>query len=77
MKKRNLIATRVRCGRAGLRHGACGLRRKTPHPAEQIKADIAEQFDPVKNLDQTAVDELTSELEAANEFQTYGIDSAA
>ena len=76
MKKRNLIATL--CVAAVLAFGMAlaGCAAK-PDPAEQIKADIAAQFDPVKNLDQTAVDELTSELEAANEFETYGIDSAA
>ena len=75
MKKKNLIA--ALCVAAvmtlGMALAGCSA---APDPAEQIKANLAAQFDPVKNLDQAAIEELTAEIEAANEFETYGIDGA-
>ncbi|MDO4443357.1 MAG: hypothetical protein Q4B69_05720 [Slackia sp.] len=76
MKKRNAIA--AICIAAMMAFGAALAGCSAgPDPAEQVKADLAAQFDPVKNLDQAAVEELVAGLEAANEFETYGIDSAA
>lgn len=73
MKKRNLIAALCVAAVMALGMALAGC-SAAPDPAEQIKADVAAQFDPVKNLDQAAIDELTADIEAVNEFETYGID---
>lgn len=76
MKKKNLfaavaVALVLACGAA---LAACS---SNPDPKEVITADIATQFDPVKNLDQTAVDELAADVEAANDLKAYGLDGVA
>lgn len=73
MKKKNLfaavvVALALACGAA---LAACS---SEPDPKEAITADIATQFDPVKNLDQTAIDELAADVSATNDLEAYGID---
>ena len=47
-----------------------------PDPEEVISQDIATQFDPIKNLDQAAVDELAQDAESGADLSDFGIDGA-
>lgn len=50
-----------------------GCASDEPKPENGVKADIAAQLDPVKNLDENAVNDLVEAIQAANDLETYGI----
>lgn len=59
---------------------ACGMMLAAcssgPNPEEVISQDIATQFDPIKNLDQAAVDELAQDAASGADLSDFGIDGA-
>lgn len=76
MKKTRLFA--ALCLAAALGMAACGspLAPSGPDPEEIISQDIAAQFDPIKNLDQAAVNELAQDAASGADLSDFGIDGA-
>lgn len=76
MKKKNLFAMLLAAAAlaCGLMLAACS---SEPGPEEDVKAEIASQFDAIKNLDQESIDQLAADVSATNDLEAYGIDGVA